>query len=106
MPNPRELFDQLNHEYSAVHKTKEDLFWSTYMATSSDDTGFAHAEEAYKGFISDPARLAAVRQALASLPNTDSSAQTQALKQGLQGWLALFESNIIDSDEARQLMAE
>ena len=68
MPSPRDLFDQLNTEYSAVHKTKEDLFWSTYMATSSDDAGFARAEEAYKNFISDPARLAGVRSALASSP--------------------------------------
>ena len=88
MPSPRDLFDQLNTEYSAVHKTKEDLFWSTYMATSSDDAGFARAEEAYKNFISDPARLAGVRSALASLPTTDADEPTQALRQGLQGWLA------------------
>lgn len=37
------------------------------MAVSSDDAGFARAEEAYKNFISDPARLASVRQTLASL---------------------------------------
>jgi oligoendopeptidase F len=106
MPSPRDLFDQLNTEYSAVHKTKEDLFWSTYMATSSDDAGFARAEEAYKNFISDPARLAGVRSALASLPTTDADEPTQALRQGLQGWLALFECNIIDNDQARSLMAE
>ena len=106
MPSPRDLFDQLNTEYSAVHKTKEDLFWSTYMATSSDDAGFARAEEAYKNFISDPDRLAGVRSALASLPTTDADESTQALRQGLQGWLALFECNIIDNDQARILMAE
>ena len=32
----REYFDYLNHAYLAVHKTKEDLFWATYMATSDD----------------------------------------------------------------------
>ena len=106
MPSPRELFDQLNTEYSAVHKTKEDLFWSTYMATSSDDAGFALAEEAYKTFISDPARLAEVRGALACLPTTDVDESAQALRHGLQGWLALFECNIIDNDQARSLMAE
>ncbi len=106
MPSPRDLFDQLNAEYSAVHKTKEDLFWSTYMATSSDDAGFALAEEAYKNFISDPARLAKVRDALANLPTTDADESAQALRRGLQGWLALFECNIIDSELARSLMAE
>lgn len=106
MPSPRNLFDRLNTEYSAVHKTKEDLFWSTYMATSNDDAGFARAEEAYKNFISDPARLAEVRGALAGLPATDPDEAAQALRRGLQGWLALFECNIIDSTEARSLMAE
>ncbi len=106
MPSARELFDRLNTDYSAVHKTKEDLFWATYMATSSDDAGFARAEEAYKNFISDPARLAAVRGALASLGATDPDDATRALRHGLTGWLALFESNIIDSDAARQRMSE
>lgn len=105
MQSARDLFDTLNTDYSAVHKTKEDLFWATYMATSSDDAGFARAEEAYKNFISDPARLAAVRSALASLPATDPDETTRALRHGLKGWLALFESNIIDSIEARQLMS-
>jgi oligoendopeptidase F len=106
MQNARMVFDTLNAEYLAVHKTKEDLFWDTYMAISNDDAGFARAEEAYKSFISDPARLATVRKALASLGDTDADAATAALRHGLKGWLALFESNIIDSDAARTMMTE
>ena len=107
MQGAREVFDALNAAYLAVHKPKEELFWATYMATSnSDDAGFAKAEEAYKNFISDPARLASVRSALETLPATDSDEAAVALRQGLKGWRALFESNIIDSDIARQLMAE
>jgi oligoendopeptidase F len=106
MQTARALFDTLNTEYLTVHKTKEDLFWDTYMAVSDDDAGFARAEEAYKNFISDPARLAAVRMALASLGDTDTDAAAAALRHGLKGWLALFECNIIDSDAARQLMGE
>jgi len=107
MQDARALFDTLNSDYLAVHKTKEDLFWDTYMAVSDDDAGFARAEEAYKNFISDPARLASVRQALASLgePSADDAA-TASLRHGLKGWLALFEANIVDNDAARQLMAE
>jgi oligoendopeptidase F len=108
--NARELFNTLNSSYMAVHKTKEDLFWSTYMATSDDDAGFAAAELAYKNFISDPTRLAAVRAALAALPAENSqdggAESTKELRHGLKGWLALFECNIVDSDAARQLMAE
>ena len=107
MPLAQEIFDALNAAYLAVHKPKEDLFWATYMATSgSDDAGFSKAEEAYKNFISDPVRLASVRSTLASLPATDADEAAVALRHGLKGWLALFESNIIDSDAARQRMAE
>jgi oligoendopeptidase F len=106
MQNARTVFDTLNTDYLAVHKTKEDLFWDTYMAVSSDDAGFARAEEAYKNFISDPARLATVRKALVSLGDTDADDAAAALRHGLKGWLALFESNIIDSDTGRTMMAE
>ncbi len=106
MQDARDLFDTLNTDYLAVHKTKEDLFWDTYMAVSGDDAGFARAEGAYKDFISDPQRLAHVRAALETLPTTDSDPNTAALRHGLTGWLALFESNIIDNDQARQLMRQ
>lgn len=104
MQDARVVFDTLNTDYLTVHKTKEDLFWATYMAVSNDDAGFARAEEAYKNFISDPTRLGHVRAALASLPATDSDAEMQNLRRGLKGWLALFECNIVDSDDARNLM--
>ncbi len=100
------LFDTLNADYLAVHKTKEDLFWDTYMAISDDHAGFARAEEAYKDFISNPSRLAQVRAALARLKAAPESADKAALQQGLQGWLNLFECNIVDSAEARRLMGE
>ncbi len=106
MQEARALFDTLNTEYLTVHKTKEDLFWDTYMAVSNDDAGFASAEETYKNFISDPARLASVRDALAQWPEADTDEATEALRHGLKGWLALFESNIVDSDSARQHMRE
>lgn len=102
----QQLFDTLNADYLAVHKAKEDLFWTNYMAVTNDQAGFAKAEGAYKAFISDPARLAQVRAALAELPNAGGDEATQALRHGLKGWLALFEANIVDSDEARQLERE
>nr|WP_295768871.1 M3 family metallopeptidase [Rhodoferax sp.] len=106
MHNARTVFDTLNADYLTVHKTKEDLFWDTYMAISSDDASFARAEEAYKNFISDPARLDTVRKALSSLDDTDADEATAALRHGLKGWQALFENNIIDSDAARTMMTE
>ncbi len=107
MHSARQLFDSLNHDYLAVHKAKEDLFWSTYMASSDDHAGFARAELAYKTFISDPARLASVREALKELATDGASdSDLPGLRHGLQGWLALFECNIIDSDAARDLMRD
>ncbi len=106
MQAAREIFDTLNTDYLIVHKTKEDLFWATYMATSTDDAGFARAEESYKTFISDPARLAVVRNALASLPATDPDQATRALRHGLNGWKALFECNVVESEAAHVLMGE
>jgi len=106
MTSPRELFEQLNRDYLTVHKTKEDLFWDTYMAISDDHAGFARAEQAYKDFISSPERLAAVRQALAELAAAPDCGDKAALQKGLAGWQALFECNILDSDTAREQMRE
>lgn len=102
----RTFFDRLNHEYIAVHKRKEDLFWATYMATSEDHEGFGRAETDYKAFISDPARLAHTRAHLAAVDAEPASSERDALAHGLRGWLGVFEANIVDSDEGRRLMAE
>ena len=67
MQTAREYFDYLNHAYVAVHRTKEDLFWSTYMATSDDQEAFVRAESAYKDFIGDPAKLTKTREELAAV---------------------------------------
>jgi oligoendopeptidase F len=102
----REYFDFLNHAYIAVHKTKEDLFWSTYMATSMDHEAFVRAENAYKEFIADPAKLAQTREFLAQARNAPAGAERDALVHGLTGWLAVFEANIIDSPEGRSFMRD
>ena len=106
MQSAREYFDYLNHAYVAVHKTKEDLFWTTYMATSDDHAAFARAEGAYKEFIADPAKLTTTRDELARVRAAPPGTERDALLHGLGGWLAMFEANIIDSPEGRSLMRE
>jgi len=106
MNESRAFFDELNRTYSSVHKTKEDLFWTTYMATSDDQAGFARAERAYKAFISDPARLQATRDHVARLQRLPPGDERDALLHGLKGWQAVFEANIIDNDEGHALMRE
>ena len=104
MQRARLYFDHLNHAYNDVHQTKEDLFWATYMATSDDPAGFARAENAFKDFVSDPARLRETRDHLRRIETLPASAQRHALMHGLSGWLALFEANIVDSPEGHALM--
>ncbi len=106
METAASFFHQLNQEYLQVHKTKEDLYWATYMGTSDDHAGFTRAEQAYNAFISCPQRLQATREHLAHLATLPSSPAHAELVHGLQGWLKLFQANIIDNPEARQLMDE
>src|SRR4051812_37135634 len=89
MQSAREYFDYLNHAYVAVHKTKEDLFWATYMAISDEQAAFSRAEGAYKEFVGDPAKLAKTREELARVRTEPQSAERDALLHGLGGWLAL-----------------
>lgn len=106
MTDAQAFFQRLNHDYLAVHKAKEELFWATYMGTSDDQAGFTAAESAYKDFISDAGRLAATRVHLAAVKGQPASAGRDALMHGLQGWLRLFEANIIDNERGRVLMRE
>ncbi|WP_429101487.1 M3 family metallopeptidase [Aeromonas veronii] len=95
----RNYFNQLNADYLQVHRRKEDLFWSTYMGTSDDQAGFTAAEQAYKAFCANPARLPELREMLAQADEDD-------LKSGLQGWIAFFECNVIEDPAASALMDE
>ncbi|MGY3904106.1 M3 family metallopeptidase [Aeromonas lusitana] len=97
--NARNYLNQLNAEYLQVHRRKEDLFWSTYMGTSDDQAGFTAAEQAYKAFCADPARLPVLREMQAQAEGAD-------LKRGLGGWIAFFECNVIEDPAAAALMDE
>ncbi len=101
--NPQDYFNQLNEEYLTLHRRKEDLFWSTYMGTSDDHSGFAEAEAEVSTFIASPHRIQETREQLESLQQ--SANIDKDLEQGLQGWLAFFEANAIESAEGREKMA-
>ena len=77
MQSAREYFNYLNHAYAAVHKAKEDLFWTTYMATSDDQADFTRAEGAYKEFVGDPAKLTKTREELARVRAAPPGARTR-----------------------------
>ena len=101
--NPQDYFNQLNDDYLALHRRKEDLFWQTYMGTSDDHDGFAAAEAELSAFISDPSHIQETRcnlDVLLQLTDEDDE-----LVQGLKGWLAFFDANAIESAEGRDKMA-
>ena len=104
MKDARAFFTALNHEYAAVHKAKEDLFWATYMGISDDHAGFARAENAFKDFIADPEKLAATREHLQRVTAQPVGPERNALLHGLNGWRALFEAHVIETEEGRRLM--
>lgn len=99
-------FHWLNHQYNAIHKTKEDALWGTYMGTSDDHAAFVRAEHAYKTFISDPEALRVTREHVADLRALPPGKARDALLHGLAGWQALFEAHIVDSETGRALMRE
>jgi len=102
----RDFFVRLNHDYVRVHRTKEDLFWATYMGLSDDHAGFARAEQAYKAFVSDPATLADVRRHVAALEAAPDAGDVSGVLHGLKGWRTMFEASVIEGDRAARLMAE
>jgi oligoendopeptidase F len=102
--NPRHYFNQLNDDYLNLHQAKEALFWTTYMGTSSNSSGFTDAEAALNTFISDPSRIEATRKQLNSLQKNNEP--DHELIQGLSGWLSFFEANAIESETGRLMMTE
>ncbi|UXI03449.1 M3 family metallopeptidase [Photobacterium sp. TY1-4] len=97
--------NSLNQDYLAIHRTKEDFFWETYMGMSDDHEGSAKAETAWNQYLSDPANIAEVRHQIESaqaLPESEQKTQTLL---GLNGWLAMFKAHALESAQARELKA-
>ena len=98
--NPQQYFERLNQDFLDVTAPKEDLFWTNYMGTTSDHEAFAAAETAYKAFVANPQRIAELRAQIAA---AEDAAGDGALLHGLRGWLHFFETNAIESAEARRM---
>lgn len=105
MQTAKQYFDLLNNEYLAAHREKEDLFWSTYMATSDKTDDFTAAEKRWTDFISNASRIGEIKAYLAELSG-NNKAESLAIQHGLKGWLALFESNALESEVEQKLKAE
>ena len=98
MLSAHDYFHQLNKDYLAIHRQKEDLFWTTHMATSDAHDASEQAEKQWNTFISNPNRIREIKDLL---NNLSDAKDTEDVKHGLTGWLALFEANVLESDTAQ-----
>jgi Zn-dependent oligopeptidase len=95
----------LARRYAGLHAQKEDLFWSTKMGLAEDADqarqNFQSAEQAWHGFLQDPARLEGLRQL-----ERGAASAPPSQRRVLGGWLAMFAAHVIESPEGRRLSAE
>jgi oligoendopeptidase F len=100
MSTAQQYLNELNHDYLAAHRLKEDLYWTTHMGTSNDHSASAEAEKSWLNFISDRSRLEQIRTLIDELKSQPASPERDATITGLTGWVALFKANVLESDEA------
>lgn len=92
---------RLADEYLALHTRREELFWSTRMGLAGGDgqREASDAENAWKGFLQDPERLAALRR-------LDGRAETDDERRVARGWIAMLAAHVVESAEGRKLSEE
>jgi oligoendopeptidase F len=93
------LAREWNESYLRLHVPKEDLFWSTYMGIADESAALAKAEVALKNYVSDPAQLPKIRDAVSKASNDEE-------RKVLTGWQKFFEANTIENADARQMQGE
>ncbi|MCV5735397.1 hypothetical protein OFN56_26210, partial [Escherichia coli] len=57
-----DYLNDLNQRYLAIHRTKEDFFWETYMGISDDHDGSTQAQTAWTSFLSNAEQITAIKQ--------------------------------------------
>ncbi|USD34943.1 MULTISPECIES: M3 family metallopeptidase [Vibrio] len=96
----------LNQRYLDVHRTKEDLFWDTYMGISNEHDRFATAQTAWTHFLSNADQISDIEQQLSTLNEIADLEERKQTQIGLEGWLATFRSHAIEGDKAQALKTE
>lgn len=97
------LISDLNERYLALHRKKEDLFWTTKMGLSDDpeteQKRLDSAEVELQRFTQDSAPLEKLR----SLRTTDLPKDELV---ALDGWIRFFEAHVIEEETTRALAEE
>lgn len=94
----------LREEYLALHVRKEDIFWEAKMGLAIDaakaQESLAQAEIAVNRFLQSPERLKQLRDLEASNQGSDADRQV------LRGWIAMFAAHVIEDPAGRKLSEE
>ncbi|MDE1338886.1 M3 family metallopeptidase [Vibrio aestuarianus] len=98
--------NDLNQRYLAIHRTKEDFFWDTYMGISDDHQGSTQAQTRWTQFLSDAEHIAEIKQQLVQAERITNEEEKQNTVIGLNGWLAMFQAHAIESEHAQTLQAD
>ncbi len=98
-----DYLNDLNQRYLAIHRTKEDFFWETYMGISDDHDGSTQAQTAWTHFLSNAEQISHIKQQLESADSISDPQEKQQTITGLSGWLAMFESHAIEGEKAQVL---
>lgn len=101
-----DYLNDLNQRYLSTHRIKEDFFWDTYMGISDDHEGAAQAQMDWTKFLSQGAQITAVKEQLAAVDAIADEQEREQTRVGLQGWLAMFESHALESEQAQALKDE
>ncbi len=100
---PTQTLHRLNQTYLAIHRKKEDLFWSTYMGTSDAHDQSAQAQTEWTQFLSDPQKIAQMKSLIAEAQTLADAKERDATLVGLQGWLATFQAHAIETAKGSEL---
>ena len=98
-----DYLNDLNQRYLAIHRTKEDFFWETYMGLSDDHDGSTQAQTTWTHFLSNAEQISHIKQQLESVDSISDPQEKQQTITGLSGWLAMFESHAIEGEKAQVL---
>ncbi|WP_194436731.1 M3 family metallopeptidase [Vibrio fluminensis] len=104
--NATQFVNQLNRQYLAIHRNKEDFFWETYMGISDDHQGAAQAQTEWTQFLGRADNLRQVKHYLELANEIADEQEKQATIHALNGWLAVFNSHGIEDQQTAQQQAE
>lgn len=101
-----QFLNELNDRYLAIHRTKEDFFWDTYMGISDDHQGAAQAQTQWTQFLSSTENLRQVKHYLNLAEQLDDEQEKFATQHALNGWLAVFETHGIEDPATAKQQAD